>query len=152
MENFMKLYDAHTHVQFSAFEKDYKEVIDRALAAGIGIINVGTQIDTSRRAIEIAHEYKEGVYATVGLHPIHTAKSYHDPQELGTDEKARGFTSRGEEFDYAAYLALAKDSKVVAIGECGLDYYRIDEGGMRNEEILKRQKEVFQKQIELAKE
>ena len=77
-------FDAHTHVQFAAFEKDYKEVIERALNQGVNLVNVGTQKDTSRKAIELAHEF-EGVWAVVGLHPIHTNKSYHDSQELGGD-------------------------------------------------------------------
>jgi TatD DNase family protein len=119
------MFDAHTHTHFAAFEKDHKDVIDRALKAGVGLINVGTQLDTSRRAIEVAHEFEnQPVYATVGLHPTHTEKSYHDSQELGSGEAAKAFVSRGEDFDAGAYLKMAKDSKVVAIGECGLDYYR----------------------------
>lgn len=148
--------DVHTHTQFAAFKDDYKEVIQRALKAGVEIINVGTQRDTSKRAVEIAHEFKEGVWATVGLHPIHTEKSYHDEQELGAapsagGEPRLGFMSRREEFDYEYYKKLVLDPKVVAIGECGLDYYRL---GTRNQETGTRelQKEVFIKQIELAKE
>jgi len=119
------MFDAHTHTHFAAFEKDYKEVINRALKAGVGLINVGTQIDTSRRAIEVAHEFEnEPVYATVGLHPTHTEKSYHDSQELGGGDAAKAFVSRGEDFDASEYLKMARDPKVVAIGECGLDYYR----------------------------
>jgi len=121
------MFDAHTHTHFAAFEKDYKEVINRALKAGVGLINVGTQIDTSRRAIEVAHEFEnEPVYATVGLHPTHTEKSYHDSQELGGGDAAKAFVSRGEDFDASEYLKMARDSKVVAIGECGLDYYRLE--------------------------
>ncbi len=119
------MFDSHTHAHFAAFEADYKEVIHRALKAGVGLINVGTQLDTSRRAIEVAHEFEtDPIYATVGLHPTHTEKSYHDSQELGGGEAAKAFVSRGEEFDPKAYLEMAKDPKVVAIGECGLDYYR----------------------------
>ncbi len=119
------MFDSHTHAHFAAFEKDYKEVISRALQAGVGLINVGTQVDTSRKAIEVAHEFEDKpVYATVGLHPTHTERSYHDSQELGGGEAAKAFTSRGEVFDVNTYLELAKDPKVVAIGECGLDYYR----------------------------
>ncbi|MBI4094680.1 MAG: TatD family hydrolase [Candidatus Liptonbacteria bacterium] len=141
-----KFFDAHTHAQFAAFEHDWKEVIDRALREHVWMINVGTQKDTSEKAIEVAHKYEEGVYATVGLHPIHTEKSYHDVKELGMDDKAREFTSRGEDFDYDVYKKLAQDPKVVAIGECGLDYYRL------GEETKKKQKEVFLKHIELAHE
>ncbi|MBI4193386.1 MAG: TatD family hydrolase, partial [Candidatus Colwellbacteria bacterium] len=115
------MFDSHTHVHFAAYRDDWREVIGRALAAGISMVNVGTQRDTSRRAVEIAHLYDRGVYASVGLHPIHTTASYHDAQELGGGEAAHAFTSRGEVFDGAFYLQLARDEKVVAIGECGLD-------------------------------
>ncbi len=117
----LHLFDVHTHVNFAAFRGDYRDVIQRALDAGVWMVNVGTQRDTSARAVEIAREFPEGVYAAVGLHPIHTEKSRHDEEELGGDT---AFTSRGEEFDYEYYKKLAQDEKVVAIGECGLDYYR----------------------------
>ncbi len=141
-----RFFDAHTHVQFAVFAGDYKEVINRALSQGVGLINIGTQKNTSLRAVQIAEEYKSGVYAVVGLHPIHTEKSYHDEKELGAGESAREFTSRGEEFDYDFYKKLAENGKVLAIGECGLDYYRL------GEETKKRQADTLIKQIELAKE
>ena len=140
-----RLIDIHTHVQFVAFEKDRDAVIRRALEAGIWMINVGTQRDTSDNSRELARKY-EGVWATVGLHPIHIEKSYHDEQELGASKEAKGFTSRGEDFDYDFYKNLAEDPKVVAIGECGLDYYRLIE------DTKNKQAEVFIKQIELARE
>lgn len=145
----LRFFDAHTHVQFAAFKDDYQEVIKMALANGVGLVNVGTQKDTSRRAVEVAHEFeKEAVYAAVGLHPVHTSKSFHDIQELGGDlSTSSGFTSRGEEFDYDYYKKLALNPKVVAIGECGLDYFRVEE-----EKAKSKQKEVFIKQIELAYE
>lgn len=142
----MDFIDAHTHAQFAAFDVDREEVIERALQNNIRLVNVGTQRDTSRRAMELAHEYEEGMYATVGLHPIHTEKSYHDINELGAGEEAKGFTSRGEEFDYDCYKKLALDDKVVAIGECGLDYYRL------GAETKAKQEAVFVGQIELAHE
>ncbi len=138
-----KLFDVHTHVQFAAFEKDSNAVIRRALDVGVWLVNVGTQKDTSLGAVKIAEQYAEGVYATVGLHPIHTEKSYHDPKELGDEE---GFAGRGEEFDYNFYKTLAKNSKVVAIGECGLDYYRFDSGSKE------KQGAVFIRHIELSRD
>jgi TatD DNase family protein len=142
----MRYFDAHTHVQFKAFGSDYKEVIERAGEAGVGMVNVGTQKDTSHRAVELAREY-DNLYAVLGLHPIHTSRSYHDSEELGNSPEAKGFTSRGEVFDYEYYKKLAADPKVVAIGECGLDYFRI-EGD--EEEAKSKQKQAFIKQIELA--
>jgi TatD DNase family protein len=154
----MKLFDAHTHTQFSAFKDDWRAVIARALEAEVGVINVGTQKDTSRRAVEIADEFPENVYAVIGLHPVHTDKSYHDEDELGGNST---FTSRGEEFDYEYYKKLGQHPKVVAIGECGLDYYRAtplrqDSGGqasnMGNEIWKINQEKAFRAQIELATE
>ncbi len=140
-----KLIDVHTHTQFAAYDIDRDAVIRRALNAGIRFINVGTQKDTSENAIATAHKY-DGVFATVGLHPIHAEKSHRDEQELGGGESAKAFTSRGEEFDHDYYKKLAEDPKVVAIGECGLDYYHL------TKETKHRQTEVFKKQIELAQE
>jgi len=142
----MRFFDIHAHVQFDAFRNDADEVIRRAFENNIWLINVGTQKDTSAKAVEVAAQYPEGVWASVGLHPIHTEKSYHDKQELGDGEAAREFTSRGEEFDYDFYKNLAENPKVVAIGECGLDYYRLAE------DTKKKQREVFEKQIALSSE
>src|SRR3990167_8300000 len=108
----MKFFDVHTHVQFAAFQDDYKDVIARALDLGVWMVNVGTQINTSKRAIEIAKEYGEGIYASVGLHPIHTEASFHDTEELGDGESAKAFTSRGEDFNYEEYKKLALDIKI----------------------------------------
>lgn len=176
-------FDAHAHTQFAAFKDDYNEVIERALVNKVGLINVGTQKDTSARAVEIAEEYSNGVYphtkifrvgvyAAVGLHPIHTYESYYDSQEFEGD---RNFVSRSEDFDYDYYKKSASHNKVVAIGECGLDYAAFvrkqrerlqkrasaevrpmaDEGGLSKEEIERikyKQQEVFIQQIELAHE
>lgn len=139
-----KYIDIHSHVNFKAFDEDREAVIQRALDNDTWVINVGTQIDTSRAAVELAEKYDEGVYAIIGLHPIHTGASYHDEKELG--EGGKEFTSRGENFDKDAYRELLKNPKVVGIGECGLDYYRMDE------ESIERQKKAFIAQIELANE
>ena len=139
-----KYIDIHSHVNFSAFDADREEVLKRALDNETFVINVGTQIDTSRKAVELANKYDEGIYAIIGLHPIHTGASYHDAKELG--EGGKEFTSRGEIFDKAEYRKLLADPKALGVGECGLDYYRCDD------ESIARQKEAFITQIELANE
>ena len=140
-----KYIDIHSHVNFKAFAEDRDEVIKRALDdADTWVINVGTQIDTSKAAVELANKYKEGVYAVIGLHPIHTGASFHDEKELG--EGGVEFTSRGEVFNKDSYRELLKDPKVVAIGECGLDYYHMDA------ESIEKQKRAFIEQVELANE
>jgi TatD DNase family protein len=146
-----KYIDIHSHVNFKAFDADRDEVIRRALDADTWVINVGTQLDTSKKAMEIANQYDEGVYAIVGLHPIHTGASYHDEQELGSvgSPPAGGFTSRGEILDaknLEIYRELLKDPRVVGIGECGLDYFRCDT------DSIAQQKEAFISQIKLANE
>jgi len=139
-----KYIDIHAHVNFTAFDEDRDVVIRRALDNDTWVINIGTQYDTSKKAVLMTNEYESGVYATIGLHPIHTGASYHDVSELG--EGGKEFTSRGEVFDKEKYRELAKQGKVVAIGECGLDYYHMDE------ESIEKQKKAFISQIELANE
>lgn len=139
-----KYIDIHSHINFKAFDNDRDAVIRRALDGDTWVINVGTQIDTSKRAVELANKYKEGVYAIIGLHPIHTSASYHDKQELGNE--GQEFTSRGEIFDKNIYRELLKDPKVVGIGECGLDYYH------SGPELINKQKKAFVEQIKLANE
>lgn len=121
------------------------EVVQRALDSGVSVVNVGTQIDTSREAVELAEKYKgQGVYAVVGLHPVHTYSQH-------LDEEETSFKTREEKFDYEAYKKLAENPLVVGIGECGLDYYRLPENGDR-EAVKKLQADAFILQLKLAKE
>lgn len=137
--------DTHTHAQFAAYDEDREEVILRARNAGVWMINGGSQRDTSRAGVELAERFDDGVYAAVGLHPVHAERSFHDAHELGDGEAAHAFTSRGELYDAAYYEELARHPKVVAIGECGLDYYRLAEG------TKEKQKAMFAEQIVLAR-
>ncbi len=139
-----EFFDIHAHVNFAAFDGDGDVAVKRALDAGVWMCNVGTQAGTSKKAFELAEKYKQGVYAIVGIHPIHTSKSFHDVKELG--EGNREFTSRGEAFDSGVYHAMLSHPKVVGIGECGLDYYRLEP------ESEKKQRETFAAQIALANE
>jgi TatD DNase family protein len=148
-------FDAHTHLQFAGFDEDREAVIRRAQEADVVMVNVGTQKDTSTAAVALAHKYPDAMYAAVGLHPVHTGRSFHDAQELGGAADAeghiKGFTARGEVFDADYYRALALDSKTVAIGECGLDYFHLDAAETREAQIA-RQKDAFAAQIALAKD
>jgi len=135
-----KFFDIHTHVSFAAYDNDRDEVMERAKEVGVAMINVGTGRDTSRSAVELAEKYPEQAYATVGLHPIHTEPSYHDTKEMLINNP------EGELFNPDYYRELAQSEKVVAIGECGLDYFRLDESSK------KKQFEAFEAQIALANE
>ncbi len=141
----MKFIDTHTHINLRAYKDDAKETIARAHEAGVVVINVGTQIDTSRQAVNMLDEYPENVYAVIGLHPSHTYM--HDFE----DEEEVQSKTREEHFDTELYLPLAQNSKVVGIGECGLDYYRMPEG-RDHEEIKKLQLAAFEAQIRFALE
>lgn len=144
--------DVHTHVQFSAYGADREEVIARAVANDVYMINAGTQRDTSASAVALAEQHAEsGVYASVGLHPVHTGRSFHDADELGGDEETKERASRAEIFDYEYYKQLALHPRTVAIGECGLDYFHFNEDESRDEQIV-RQKDAFAAQMRLSKD
>ena len=143
------LIDTHAHLNFNAYKTDFEEVIRRCLKNDIWVINVGTQYKTSKKAVEIAERYKEGVYATIGLHPIHLNTGL---VKKKLDQEEVTFNSREEDFDYEKYKELAKSEKVVAIGEIGLDYYYKPKTKRKLELFKEKQKEVFLKQLNLAKE
>lgn len=142
--------DTHAHVNFAAFKDDADEVIKRALEKKVWLVNVGSQYSTSLRAVQYAEKYSEGVFAAVGLHPIQLKKSnftYRDSEELDETE----IKTIGEDFEYGKYLELAKNPKVVAIGEVGLDYKHFEEDD-NIPELIKKQKEIFLEFIKIANE
>ncbi len=129
--------DIHSHIHFADFDEDREAVLARMEEAGVATITVGTDSEKSQGAITLAetHPY---IYATVGLHPGHSDVS----------------------FDAETYGALAVHPKVVAIGECGLDYHYIEhffekekaEKGLtwNKDAEADRQRRVFEEHIELA--
>ena len=128
--------DTHCHLDFKDFDADREAVLDRAVKAGVArIINVGSSLEGSRRAVELAAKH-DMVYASVGVHP-HDAQSVTDV----TIEELKALSGRGHL--NAPYNG--NQSKVVAIGEVGLDYYR-------NLSPKEKQIEVFRKFISLAYE
>jgi len=135
--------DTHCHVHFRAYKEDMDEVIKRSLQKGVRMITVGTQSTTSKNGVEIAEKY-DGVYTTIGLHPNHTCEQHFE-------DELEEIKTRCEEFDIDYYRDLAKHPKVVAIGECGLDYYRIPAEVDRDALIAKQKREV-RKQFDLADE
>lgn len=142
------LIDTHAHVNFNAYSEDSEEVIRRALKEDIWLVNVGSQYSTSKRAVEFAGKFSHGVFAAIGLHPIHL-KEQKIKEEIDPLEEFE-FETRPEVFDYEEYKKLAQDSKVVAIGEVGLDYYHLPEKNREAER--EKQKENFIKHLKLASE
>jgi TatD DNase family protein len=142
------LIDTHAHVNFNAYAEDSEEVIQRALKEKTWLINVGSQLSTSRRAVEFAEKFPHGVFAAVGLHPVHL-KEQIVHEEVDPLEEFE-FKTRPEIFDYEEYKKLAQDSKVVAIGEVGLDYFHLPE--VNKESERQKQKDNFIKHLELARD
>ena len=143
------IFDTHAHLNFNAFRSDYDQVIRDCLKEEVWIINVGTQYDTSKRAVEIAGKYSKGVFAAVGLHPIHLDTGL---VKMKIDKEEIEFRSREEKFDYEKYKELASSEKVVAIGEIGLDYYWKPKTKKKQELFKQKQKEALLEQLKLAKE
>ncbi|MBP9827902.1 TatD family hydrolase [Patescibacteria group bacterium] len=125
-----ELIDTHCHVHFQAYKEDMDAVVERALKSSVGMITVGTQSTTSANGIKLAERY-DGVWAAVGLHPNHLhAQEFEDENELPPGVTADQHDSvkvktRAERFDPEYYRPLVVHPKVVAVGEFGLDYYRL---------------------------
>jgi TatD DNase family protein len=131
-----EFYDTHAHLDYDDYRPDFAEVLTRARSAGITkIISIATDFNSSRRALALAEKY-EMIYAAVGWHPGNTLEA---PADI-----------RAELRD------LARHPKTVAIGECGLDYYRLPStrGGMPADDAdyKRKQKEIFQQQLQIAAE
>ena len=117
--------DTHCHLQFPEYAQDRDDLIARMCEEGIAALVVGVDYESSKEAILLAEKH-EHLFAAVGLHPNHAGK---------------------EIFYEESFRVLAKHPKVVAIGECGLDYYRNADA-----EAKRAQKELLQKHISLAVE
>lgn len=143
------LIDTHAHLNFNAYKDDVGKVIQRSLENNVWIINVGSQYFTSKRAVEIAQNYEKGVYAAVGLHPIHLETGL---VKIKNDREEIEIKTKEEDFDYEKYKEMAKSEKVVALGEFGLDYYWKPKTTKKKELFKQKQKNLALKQLELAKE
>ena len=142
------IFDSHTHLNLAAFDGDREEVIDRTLKEKVSAINIGTCLETSKKAIAIANQY-ENFWATVGLHPSHTIPLKIDKNELILNDSESGFLN--PEVFNKEYEDLLKNPKVVAIGECGLDHsYLRDFSEIDREKYKEIEENEFRKQIKAA--
>ena len=119
--------DAHCHLQFAEYDDDREEIIKQMREQGIAAVVVGCDLESSEKAVELA-EAHEHLYASIGLHPNHESDEW---------------------FEASRYRKLAQSQKVVAIGECGLDFFRPVE---ITEAIQEKQRAIFNDQIALAAE
>ncbi len=122
----VKYVDAHCHLQFEQYEHDRESIIEQMRERGIIGIVVGTDLASSRKVVELGEKHKH-LFSAIGLHPHNATES----------------------FDIESFRQLSRHQKVIAIGECGLDYFRLKE---TDKEIKHKQKEVLQKHIAFAAE
>lgn len=139
----MKYFDTHCHIQMNSYDTDREVVIKKTMNKNVYMNIVGTQYETSKQAVELVQNH-EGMYASVGLHPNHLFPEYFGEGEIIDKTKET-------EFDYKKYKILAQHKKVIAIGECGLDVYRLPPTADR-EEVIQKQAAVFFAHSELAHE
>jgi TatD DNase family protein len=129
-------FDTHAHLDYPDFGRDFEAMLQRAAEAGITrMISIGTDLDSSRRAIALAERYDQ-IYAVAGWHPSHALEA---PEDLRAELRT-----------------LASHPKVVALGETGLDYYRLpgSRGGSVEDDqhYKRRQAELFDQHLEVAAE
>lgn len=132
--------DTHAHLNFLEFDNDREELIKKLIENNYQVINIGTNKESSKKCISLS---RGGVYASVGLHPLNIQSTL----KLKDD-----FDKKEDDFDYDYYKELSRDKNVVAIGEIGLDYWYKPKGKAKREEYVNKQKEIFEKQLDLAKE
>lgn len=119
----MDFIDIHSHITLEPLAEQQAQVLARMQEKGVGTITVGVDFETSKEAVVLA-EANTNMWATIGLHPTDNDK---------------------ETFSLEKYLELADNPKVVAVGECGLDYFRSQDDAMK-----RRQRKLFELHIELA--
>ncbi len=122
-----KYFDIHSHIHGKEYDLDRGNVLARMREFGVGTITVGTHLESSKQAVAIS-ESEPDVWSAVGLHPTDTR----------------------EDFDYKSFKELALNKRVVAIGECGLDYFRLENDEQKQREEKERQKRIFFEQMKLA--
>lgn len=138
-----KYIDTHCHLDSEIYSRDLDIVVKHALDEGVWIVTLGSDYASSKRAVEIAERYPEGVYAAVGLHPRKIGA------EVMADDKL---------LDIDKFAELAKHPKVVALGETGLDYHdlppdaRTDPKFHLVEQIKANQRQVFGRFLDLSRD
>ena len=121
--------DTHCHLDDARFRDDVEDVIKNAYEQGVqGILIPGADTEDLSYAQELSHRYSH-IFFAAGIHPYHH-----------------------EQYDEKILRSFLSDEKCIAVGECGLDYFRLPEDAAEKEAEKQKQKDVFVKQIELAKE
>jgi TatD DNase family protein len=136
----IKYFDIHSHLDFPDYKEDFPEIMSRMTDAQIGTITIGTDLESSKRAVQMAETYPN-VWACIGIHPA---------------------DNHAESWDEEEFAKLVSHPRVVAVGECGLDFFRLPVNEKTGEVDLEeadlekvtaekeRQQILFEKQIQFA--
>jgi len=124
----IEYFDIHSHLYFPDYDHDREDEIEKIRKAKVAVINIGTDIKTSKQCVELAKKHKH-LFACIGQHP--------------------GDLDENSVFD-EHLVKLAGEDKVVAIGECGLDYYRLPKDPALVAQIKSIQKTIFEYHVDLA--
>jgi len=143
----MKYIDIHCHLDFPDYRDDFQNVLTRMKEREVGAITIGTDLESSKSAVKIAEE-NENIWACIGIHPNEgTSPLQGDLPEMTSSQAGVETNSPDEVFKENEFEKLLQSSKVVAIGECGLDFFRISHFA---EATRDKQKQLFIQQIEFA--
>lgn len=173
----IKYIDIHAHINFPDFDKDRAEVIERAYEKGVAMINIGTDLESSRAILDISESFKDihpHIYSIVGIHPVEVQNMLKEfePEEnvseegelLSSDQKKLKILLKADKIIEEWLLELDKLSEhksVVGIGECGIDVFRfanelatgkflIPADQLTIDGVLALQKKLFIGQINIA--
>ena len=118
-----KYFDIHSHLNAPAYNSDMEEVIARLKEADTYTVAIGTDLESSKKAVDLADKYEE-IYACIGIHPV---------------------DNPSQSFEREKFEKLVKHPKTVAIGECGMDFFHADKNIDYD-----RQKKLFLDQVKFA--
>jgi len=137
--------DTHCHLQFKGLDADRDEIVATCRERGMLLNLVGTQKDTSTKAVELAMENPD-MYASIGTHPNHLFPTY-------IVEEESSFLSREEGFDTDFYgdLYNRAPERIIAVGETGIDLYHVPDD-VPVETVLEKQRDVFLQHAQFALE
>lgn len=131
-------FDIHSHLNFSQYDADREEVIRKMKEEKVWTITVGVDLETSKEAVALAEKH-EGIFSSIGIHPIEESSEVRALRD-----------AKEERFDEAEFAKLVSSPKVVAIGECGLDYSRLASSELESAKSKDGQKKLFEQQIDFA--
>lgn len=148
----IKYIDTHAHAYPSYYKEELPAVIERARDKGVAIINIGTNMETSRDCVLTAERFADmhsHIYSIPGIHPAEWTEDWQS--ELAALDDLVGkhlYKKTGTEEGKGGDAIVSGRGKVIGIGECGIDLFRIEEE--KKAEVFARQRELFRGQIEIA--